>query len=98
MAIDNSFRTDETQIKSEPLREYNHLVSVGEIGIYRHKSKREFYVSNVIGKPYYDDYGISLRMFQTDFIMLKYVYMTGKSFIFENYENEILFRELMKIT
>ena len=98
MALDNAFRTDETTIASRPLAEYSHVVSVGDIGIYRHKSKREFYVSNVTGKPYYDDYGISLKMFQSDFIMLKYVYMTGKSFVFENYENEIIFRELMKIT
>ena len=37
MALDNAFRTDETKIKSEPLKEYIHLVSVGEIGIYKHK-------------------------------------------------------------
>ena len=59
MAIDNAFRTDETNIKSEPLKEYIHIVSVGEIGIYKHKTERKYYVSATQGdKPYYDSFGI----------------------------------------
>ena len=58
MALDNAFRTDETQIKSEPLREFNHLVSVGEIGIYKPKSERRYYVSaTVCPDPFYDAFG-----------------------------------------
>ena len=99
MALDNAFRTDETNIASRPLAEYTHIVSIGEIGIYKHKSIREFYVSNTIQKqPYYDDYGMSLKMFQTDFMMLRHLYMMGKRFVFESYENEILFRNYLKIT
>ena len=45
MAIDNSFRTDGTNIRSMPIREFNHIVSIGDIGIYRHKSERLYYVS-----------------------------------------------------
>lgn len=98
MALDNAFRTDQTVIASKPLREYNHIVSVGDIGIYRHKSKREYYVSSTIQRnPYYDDYGISLKLFQADFALLRYVYMTGKRFVFESFENEILFRTYIKI-
>ena len=50
MALDNAFRTDGTQIRSMPLREFNHLVSIGEIGIYRHKRQRMYYVSFVTNK------------------------------------------------
>lgn len=93
MAIDNAFRTDETKIKSEPLKEYNHIVSIGEIGIYRHKSERKYYVSSKTQNPYYDDFGISLKMFRQDFIMLRINYLIAKNVLFEDYESELLFRE-----
>ena len=93
MALDNVFRTDETKIKSEPLKEYNHLVSIGEIGIYRHKSERRYYVSSKVQTPYYDDFGISLMMFRQDFIMLRVNYLIAKNVLFEDYESELLFRE-----
>lgn len=97
MAIDNAFRTDATNIHSEPLTEYRHIVSVGDIGIYRHKSERKYYVSSIIQKPHYDDYGISLKQFQTDFLLLRDIYMGQKLMTFESYENEILFREYLKL-
>lgn len=97
MALDNSFRTDETNIKSEPLKEYIHLVSVGEIGIYKHKSERKYYVSTTIGKPYYDSFGIGLKMFQQDFYMLRVHYMINKNVWFESFELEIIFRELFNL-
>ena len=93
MALDNAFRTDETKIKSEPLKEYNHIVSIGEIGIYRHKSERKYYVSSKVQTPYYDDFGISLKMFRQDFIMLRVNYLIAKNVLFEDYESELLFRE-----
>lgn len=95
MALDNAFRTDETNIKSEPLTEYYHIVSVGEIGIYRHKSDRKYYVSSTQQqKPYYDAFGIGLKMFQQDYYMLRVHYMTSKNIWFESFELEIIFREL----
>ena len=98
MALDNSFRTDETQIKSEPLKEYVHIVSIGEIGIYKHKSERKYYVSATKGnQPYYDDYGIMLKRFQLDFYMLRVYYMVNKIVWFESFELEIIFRELFDL-
>lgn len=97
MALDNSFRTDETNIKSEPLSEYNHIVSVGEIGIYRHKSERKYYVSSTQGSPYYDGFGIGLKMFQQDFYLLRVHYMVSKNVWFESFELEIIFRNLFGI-
>lgn len=98
MALDNAFRTDETKIKSEPLKEYIHLVSVGEIGIYKHKSERKYYVSATQAKePYYDSFGIGLKMFQQDFYMLRVHYMTSKNVWFESFEVEVIFRELFDL-
>lgn len=93
MAIDNVFRTDETKIKSEPLKEYTHIVSIGEIGIYRHKSERKYFVSGKTQLPYYDDFGIQLKMFRNDFIMLRVNYLISKNVYFEDYETELIFRE-----
>ena len=95
MALDNAFRTDETNIRSEPLTEYVHMVSVGELGIYKHKSDRKYYVSNTQGdRPYYDSFGIGLKMFQQDYYMLRVHYMVSKNVWFESFELEIIFREL----
>lgn len=96
MALDNAFRTDETLIKSEPLKEFNHIVSVGEIGIYEHKSERRYYVSGTVNRQrYYDPYGISLKMFQQDFYMLRVWYMVNKNVTFESFECELIFREMI---
>ena len=98
MALDNSFRTDETNIKSEPLKEYNHIVSVGELGIYKHKSERKYYVSATqADKPYYDAFGIGLKMFQQDYYMLRVHYMVSKNVWFESFELEVIFRELFDL-
>ena len=95
MALDNAFRTDETSIKSEPLKEFIHIVSVGEIGIYKHKAERRYYVSFTTYKePYYDAFGISLKMFQQDYYMFRVYYMVNKSITFESFECELIFREL----
>ena len=99
MALDNAFRTDGTQIRSMPLREFNHLVSIGEIGIYRHKSQRMYYVSFVTNKDRaYDSYGIGLKMFREDFYSLRLFYIVQKIVYFENYECELIFRELFDLT
>lgn len=98
MALDNAFRTDETNIKSEPLKEYVHIVSVGEIGIYKHKSDRKYYVSSTQCKsPYYDSFGIGLKMFQQDYYMLRVHYMVSKNVWFESFELEVIFRELFEL-
>ena len=95
MALDNAFRTDETNIRSEPLTEYVHMVSIGEIGIYKHKSERKYYVSSTqANTPYYDSFGIGLRMFQQDYYMLRVHYMVSKNVWFESFELEVIFREI----
>ena len=95
MALDNAFLTDETNIRSEPLSEYIHMVSVGEIGIYKHKTERKYYVSSTqYPSPYYDSFGISLKMFQQDYYKMRVHYMVSKNVWFESFELEIIFREL----
>lgn len=95
MALDNAFRTDETKIKSEPLKEFTHIVSVGEIGIYKHKTERRYYVSATTSLPYYDPFGIGLKMFQQDYYLFRGYYMINKNVTFESFEVELIFRELL---
>lgn len=46
MALSNDFAyNDDSGIKSMPLSEFKLLCTVGEISIYKHKSKRQFYIS-----------------------------------------------------
>lgn len=99
MAIDNAFRTDGTNIRSMPIREYNHIVSIGDIGIYRHKSERKYYVSFLTNADNaYESYGMGLKMFQQDFYYLRVCYLVNKIVYFENYECELIFRELFSLT
>ena len=80
MALDNAFRTDGTNIRSMPIREFNYLVSVGDIGIYKHKSERIYYVSSSTRQENtYDAYGMGLKMFQQDFYNLRLFYLIQNS-------------------
>ena len=98
MALDNAFRTDGTNIRSMPINEFKHVVSVGEIGIYRHKSDRLYYVSSLTQPDtYYDAYGMQLKMFQQDFWNLRILYMINKIVYFESYECELIFREFFDL-
>lgn len=98
MALDNAFRTDGTNIRSMPLREFTHIVSVGDIGIYRHKSERLYYVSGVTSADnYYEGYGMGLRMFRQDFYNFRLFYLVNKIFYFESYECELIFREMFDL-
>lgn len=93
MALDNAFRTDATNTNSRPIKQYTHIVSVGEIGIYRHKSNGQHYVSKVISKNnYYDGFGIKLTMFKNDYGVLKILYLNNR-IVFENYQIQLMFRE-----
>ena len=99
MALDNAFRTDGTNIRSMPIGEFNHIVSVGEIGIYKHKSKRLYYVSTLTRKDvFYDAYGMGLKMFIEDYWNLRIYYMVNKIVYFESYECELIFREFFNLT
>ena len=98
MALDNAFRTDGTNIKSMPIREFNHIVSIGEIGIYKHKSDRLYYVSSLTRPDsFYEAYGMGLKMFREDYWNLRIYYMVNKIVYFENYECELIFREMFDL-
>ena len=60
MALDNAFGVDLGQYKSKSLKEYKPMLAVGELVVYRHKSRQEFYITpHRSGNPSY--YGTSSR-------------------------------------
>ena len=90
-AIDNSFFTDPTNVKSEPLAGASHIVTIGEIGIYQLKTGK-YYVSETVSKNNaYQGQGIELTMARKRFCVLPDLYIYG-GIQFENYDCELLFR------
>ena len=55
MSLNNDFSGEEIgRINSRPLAEYKPIVTVGEITVYEHKSKRTYYIStHKTGNPPY---------------------------------------------
>ena len=95
MALGNEFTENvPSKISSEKLIQYYPLVAVGEIVIYRHKSKSQFYVSfHRSGSP--DTYGedeTDVKRFSLKYRFLYVAYMQD-CVLFENYHAEICFNK-----
>lgn len=96
-AIDNAFRTDATNIHSYSRMELLPLCGVGEIGIHKLRCNGKMYVSKIIPpKNYYEAHGIHLKRFRHDYAILKTIYLNN-DIIFEDYDIELLFREMLDI-
>lgn len=93
MAIRNSFINEERgRIETKPIKEYRPVVSIGEITIYKHKSRREYYVTTFrSGSP--DSYTTGEKdreRFRKKYLFLWQCYMR-REVVFEEYMSEILF-------
>lgn len=98
MALGNDFAFDErTDEVNRKLKEYKPLVNVGEISIYRHKSKDLLYVSQHRSgsAPAYGSTPTELKRFQKHFayLRLKHLYYKVE---FERYICESLFMAYLK--
>ena len=99
MALDNDFSQEYmAMVKSQSLKEYKAMVVAGELCIYKHKSKRQYYVTaHVSGKPeVYDSSEIEIRRFTTDYYFLKLSYL-ARHIYFETYLLQILFERYFKL-
>ena len=98
MAIKNTFLNEERgRIETKNIREYKPIVAIGELTIYKHKSRHEYYVTSFrSGSP--KEYGVGEKdreIFRKDFFYLWRAYMHN-DVIFEEYINEILFDKYFK--
>lgn len=94
MALSNDFAYNPTDyIKSQPLKEYSPMVTVGEITVYRHKSGRKFYVTeHRSGNPdTYKTDEVDIKRFIRKYGRRLYLsYMAGRIY-FENIYCKSLF-------
>ena len=99
MALDNEFNKEYFgQVKRRDLKEFSPLVKVGEITVWKHKARREWYVTEIsAGHPeVYDSSDIELRRFQNDYYYLKLAYLNRHVF-FVSYIQQILFEKYLNI-
>lgn len=94
MALENDFIYNPTDnIKSLALREFRPLVGIGEITIYKHKSKRLYYVSEhrTGNPPVFNTDEISLKRYLKNYGMRFYRLYMQNCFKFENMLTKSLF-------
>lgn len=99
MSLENEFNREYTgMVKSKKLTEYIPLVHVGEICIYKHRSRREWYCTDhVMGHPEeYDASDIEIKRFSNDYYYLRLAYL-NRHIYFESYIQQVLFEKYLKI-
>ena len=95
MAIGNEFAADEmVNIKSCDLRQYALVCRVGEVNIYKHKSKNEYYLTPATAgsAKTYTSSDMDLRRFRREKYYLWLAYLNNK-LTFESYIQKVLFEK-----
>lgn len=99
MAYENEFAFDDfSNIEARSLREYKPEITVGEITIYRHKGRKEYYVSHHIAGSAPKVYGSNEReieAFSRSAGKLRDAYLEGYMY-FNNYLDKVLFLKYTK--
>ena len=98
MAIKNTFLNEERgRIETKPIKEYRPVVSIGEICIYQHKSKKEYYVTGFrSGSPAKYGTGEKEReRFRKHYLHIWQAYMR-RNVVFEAYVYEVIFDKYFK--
>ena len=97
MSLRNDFNNEYFGlIKSKNLKEYRPLCMVGEIVIYKHKARREWYVSEHYS-GHAEKYGssdIELKRWSNNYYYLKLAHM-NRHIYFESYIQQVLFEKYM---
>lgn len=92
MALSNDFSNEEmAEIRPQNIRDYKPVVQVGEICIYRHKSKHLYYVTSFrSGSPeIYDSSAMDLKRFSRNMYHIWLAYL-NRHVIFESYMDQVL--------
>ena len=97
MALDNAFGVDLGQYKSKSLKEYKPMLAVGELVVYRHKSRQEFYITphRSGNPPYYGTSKQELTRFRLQNRWLVAAYI-NQQISFESYFCEALLCQYLK--
>ncbi len=92
MALANDFSNEEmADIKPQNIKEFKPVVQVGEICIYRHKSKYLYYVTSFkTGTPeVYDSSAMDLKRFSRNMYRIWLAYL-NRHVVFESYLDQVL--------
>ncbi len=97
MALDNDFGVNMDQYKSKSLKEYKPMLEVGELVVYRHKSRQEFYISphRSGNPPYYGTSKQELTRFRLQNRWLVAAYI-NQQISFESFSCEALLCQYLK--
>ena len=98
MALANDFSSEEmAYIKPQSIREYKPVVQVGELCIYRHKSRYVYYVTSFrSGSPeIYDSSDMDLHRFSRDYHHIWMAYI-NRHVIFESYMDQVLLEKYFR--
>lgn len=97
MALDNAFGVDLRQYKSKSLKEYKPMLAIGELVVYRHKSRQEFYITphRSGNPPYYGTSKQELARFRLQNRWLVAAYI-NQQISFESYFCEALLCQYLK--
>ena len=99
MSLENEFNQEYFgMIKSRNLKDYVPLCAVGEIVIYKHRSKREWYCTeHMSGKPEkYESSEVEIKRWANNYYYLKLAYLNRHIF-FESYIQQVLFEKYIKV-
>lgn len=79
MALDNAFsKANYEYVEQRPLAEYQPLVSIGKVTVYKHKSERSFYViEGVRAAEQYTLLPLSIKAFRRDYYYLYEALLNG---------------------
>jgi len=97
MSLHNDFNAEYFDlIKSRNIKEFKPICQVGEIVIYKHKAKREWYItSHYSGHPeQYASSEIELKRWASNYYYLKLAHLNRHIF-FESYIQQVLFEKYM---
>ena len=97
MALNNSFSGNTIErVEGRNLKEFIPILKVGELAIYKHKSKREYYVSTHASGAIREigTGDLDLKRFRTYYSYLWECYLAG-DMVFESYALQVLFEKYM---
>ena len=95
MSLDNDFAaSDFEQVINKPLKEFNPVVSVGNMTVYKHKTNREYYIiSGVKSSVRFSTLPIDIKAFKTQYPHLYGAYI-HKRLYFQNAQTKIEFERV----
>lgn len=99
MSLENEFNQEYFgMIKSMNLKDYVPLCAVGEIVIYKHRSRREWYCTDHLsGHPeMFEASEVEIKRWSNSYYYLKLAYLNRHIF-FESYIQQVLFEKYIKI-